>query len=383
MRPITALYTITLLYALHYSLPLYSESTFLGGVIDPKYIGVTYGVAALLAFFTTIHISGILNRTSLIRATIAIIILECASLLILAFATTPFIILTTFILHSAFLGALFIVLNILVEAVSSDHETGRVRGAYLTVLNVGIITGPFFASYLVQDGFMFLFLASATCLALCTYFLVRFLSHVSEITHKIPDFVHAMHELRRSPDTSRIMYAQFLLELFFAIMVIYVPLFVIKEDIASLSTYLGIILPIALIPFILLPYPLGRLADTKLGEKELLFGGFTLMITGLLLLAFVPHPTVTLVACILLLARIGASMVEEMASSYFYKHVSVSDVDVISLFTNTRNIALIIAPVIGSILLSFAPERFSLIFITFACMLTVGIIPLFKLHDTK
>lgn len=383
MRPITALYIVTFLYALHYSLPLYSESTFLGGVLDTKYIGLIYGIAALLAFLTTIRIGSVLNRISLIRATIALIVLECGSLFILAFAATPFIILTAFILHSIFLGGLFIMLNILVESVSADHETGRVRGAYLTVLNTGIITGPFFASYLVSDGFMLLFSVSALCLVSCIYFLMRFLSHISNDVHKIPDFAHAMRELRRKPDTSRIIYAQFLLELVFTAMVIYVPLFIIKENIADLPTYLGVILPIALIPFILLPFPLGRLADTKLGEKELLFGGFTFMIVGFLLLAFIPKLTVILITCILLLLRIGASMVEEMASSYFYKHVSVSDVDTISLFTNTRNIALIVGPLIGSIVLILAPFHYSLIFITFACMLAVGIIPLFKLHDTK
>jgi len=258
-----------------------------------------------------------------------------------------------------------------------------VRGVYLTILNAGILIGPLIASQFIEQGFTLLFVFSALIILVAGYYVVRYLSHLDKWTYSTPNVFYALHQLRRSPDTARIIYAQFLLELFYSVVVIFVPLFLIQNSIVTLPVYLGVVLPIALLPFILLPYPLGRLADLRFGEKEMLITGFILMALGLLLIAFIPILTLSIAILVLFISRIGASMAEEMTSSYFYKHVSVSDADIISLFSNTRNMALIIGPFIGSILLGVPGGSLTLIFIVFAGMLTLGIIPLFKLHDTK
>ena len=383
MRPITALYIITFLYAVHYAVPLHSESFFLEKIVGVEYVGIVYGVAAFISLATTISISSLLRRISIVRFTLLSIVLEAASLLVLAFGTHPSVLIIAFILHIVFLGALFIALNIMVEAVSSDYETGRVRGVYLTILNTGILIGPLIASRFVENGFTILFSLSAFCILAASYYVLRYLSQIEKWKYSTPNVFYAIRQLRRNPDTAKIVYAQFLLELFYSVVVIFVPLFLLQSSAITLPVYLGIVLPIVLIPFVILPYPLGRLADTRFGEKEMLICGFGLMTIGLLLLAFIPQLTLPVVILILLLSRIGASMAEEMTSSYFYKHVSVSDADIISLFSNTRNAALIIGPLLGALLASIHGESLVLIFVVFAGMLTLGIIPLFKLHDTK
>lgn len=383
MRPITALYIITFLYAVHYALPLHSESFFLEKIVGVEYVGIVYGVAAFISLATTISISSLLRRISIVRFTLLSIVLEAASLFVLAFGTHPSVLIIAFILHIVFLGALFIALNIMVEAVSSDYETGRVRGAYLTILNTGILIGPLIASRFVENGFTILFSLSAFCILAASYYVLRYSSQIEKWKYSTPNVFYAIRQLRRNPDTAKIVYAQFLLELFYSVVVIFVPLYLLQSSAITLPVYLGIVLPIVLLPFIILPYPLGRLADTRFGEKEMLICGFGLMTIGLLLLAFIPQLTLPVVILILLLSRIGASMAEEMTSSYFYKHVSVSDADIISLFSNTRNAALIIGPLLGALLASIHGESLVLIFVVFAGMLTLGIIPLFKLHDTK
>jgi Na+/melibiose symporter-like transporter len=60
-----------------------------------------------------------------------------------------------------------------------------------------------------------------------------------------------------------------LLQLFYTFMVIYVPIY-LTEVIGFSWSELGLILCIALIPFVLLDSPVGELADKKYGEKEFL-----------------------------------------------------------------------------------------------------------------
>lgn len=164
-------------------------------------------------------------------------------------------------------------------------------------------------------------------------------------------------------------------------MIVYGPIYLIQNDIATLATYLGVIIPIILIPFIILPYPLGRLADHKLGEKELLIFGLFLMIFGTGMFALLSVPVLAIYIFALFIARLGASMVEEMASSYFYKQVDHSQADLISIFVNTRNLALISGPLIGSVII----YTYSLqtVFFVLVGILMLSLLPIFKLHDTR
>lgn len=383
MTPIVAICIFTLLYAFHYALPLYAESSFLNTLISTEYIGVMYSIAALLSFGATFLASAPIRRVGVKNVIILTTITEVAVLVLLGTLTNPTFLLALFVLRAVLVGILFFCLHVLVESISTDEKTGSLRGVFLTVLNVGILTSPFFASQLVQNGFSFLFFISATSILCALLFLLYIPNTASrELSVKKEGLRALIRKLVREKDTARIIYSQFLLELFFVLMVVYTPLYLIENNIATLAQYLGIILPIALIPFIILPYPLGMLADKKYGEKEMLLFGFALMSLGVITFVIIPQMTILIAALILFVTRVGASMLEEMNSSYFYKHVDSNAVLMISLFNNTRNAALIIGPLLASAIL-FVTESFSLLFILFGCMLLVGALPLFKLHDTK
>jgi MFS family permease len=164
-------------------------------------------------------------------------------------------------------------------------------------------------------------------------------------------------------------------------MIVYGPIYLIQNNILNLQTYLGVVVPIILIPFILIPYPLGRLADNKLGEKELLIFGILLMIVGTSIFAVLHVPILAFYIFALFIARLGASMVEEMSSSYFYKQVDHSQADLISIFVNTRNIALISGPLIGSIIIY--TYSLQMVFFVLVGILVLSLLPIFKIHDTK
>ncbi|MCA9364530.1 MAG: hypothetical protein KC736_01420 [Candidatus Moranbacteria bacterium] len=47
-------------------------------------------------------------------------------------------------------GVLVVTLDVILESVSSDTESGRIRGLHLTALNTGVLLGPFLSTYLLD-----------------------------------------------------------------------------------------------------------------------------------------------------------------------------------------------------------------------------------------
>lgn len=381
MQQITAVYLATLFYAFHYALPLYSESSYLESLIPLEWVGIVYSIAAVISLTLTLKIGNFLNKWSNRRVLMGVAFLEGVSLLILAYSTSPFISIISFILHTVLLSAMYIGLNILVESVSKKEDTGKIRGIYLTILNLGILTGPFFAAQLVGSGFALLFISAALCIVPMIYIIYKHLDHLHEPRYVAPDLFESLRRLKHFRDVRKIVFTQYILELFWIIMIVYGPLYLIQNNVTDLKTYLGLIVPIILIPFIIIPYPLGRLADHKLGEKELLIFGILLMILGTTIFALLDIPLLAAYIFALFIARLGASMVEEMSSSYFYKQVDHSQADLISIFTNTRNVALITGPLIGSIIVY--TTSLGMVFFVLAGILVLSLFPIFKLHDTR
>jgi MFS family permease len=381
MKSITAVYLATLFYAFHYALPLYSESSYLETLVPDFAVGIIYSVAAVISLALTLKIGSFLNRWSNRRVLIGAAFLEAVSLLVLAYSTSLTLSISFFILHTVLLSAMYVGLNVLVESVSKKEDVGKIRGVYLTILNVGILTGPFLASQIIGSGFSLLFVSAAFCIVPMIYILYRYLDHLHEPRYVAPDLFESLQRLTHFKDVRRIVFVQYILEFFWIIMIVYGPLYLLQNNILDLKTYLGVVIPIILIPFIIVPYPLGRLADQKLGEKELLIFGILLMIVGTTIFGLLDTPLLLAYIFALFVARLGASMVEEMSSSYFYKQVDHSQADLISIFTNTRNLALISGPIIGSIVVYI--YSLQMVFFVLVGILVISLPPIFKLHDTK
>lgn len=179
--------------------------------------------------------------------------------------------------------------------------------------------------------------------------------------------------------TYKILASNFLLQFFYAWMVIYTPIY--------LHTYIGfdwqaigIIFTIMLFPFAILEAPLGQLADERFGEKEMLTAGFIITAITTALLAFIPNADFWLWAAGLLATRIGASAIEIMNETYFFKKNGENHPDILSLFRMTRPMAYIIAPLIATFLLQFLSYQY--LFIVLGGIMLLGLRYSLTLRDT-
>lgn len=379
------MYVSTLLLSFHYAFVVYVNSSFLSKFFSQENVGILYTAGAALNIFIFLYLAKVLRRTGNYRLTLSLILLEAALILGLAFLHKPYLIAAFFILHHAIFPLIAFDLDIFLESVTRNRETGTVRGLFMTAANAAFVVSPLAVSFLAGGG-GFSSIYSASVIFLLPLFVIilvnlKFFRDTSYRELNIPATARALF---RNPNIYRIFMANFLLQFFYSWMVIYTPIylqeavgFTLKETLAIFS--------IMLLPFLLFELPLGRLADSRTGEKEFLAAGFITTAFFTALMAFVSHKNFALWAAILFMTRVGASAVEIMTESYFFKQVSTADASIISLFRSARPLAYIISPLAAGILLSLPtglPTEGKL-FVVLGLLMLVGVYYAARLKDTS
>ena len=184
----------------------------------------------------------------------------------------------------------------------------------------------------------------------------------------------------KNRDIRSIFVTQFLLRFFYSWMVIYTPIYLYQHIGFNWST-IGVIFFIMILPFVLLEIPLGRIADKVLGEKEILTVGFIIIAIFCALIGFTESINPAWWAFLLFGTRVGASSVEIMSETYFFKLIDGEDTNLISVFRDMRPLAYIIAPLVTSISLFFVDLQQT--FIILAVIVLSGVIFSLAIKDTK
>ena len=144
---------------------------------------------------------------------------------------------------------------------------------------------------------------------------------------------------------------------------------------------IGIIFTVMLLPFLFLQYPVGLLADKKTGEKELLAISILLMGASALAVYFVQSTEIVVWSLVLFSGRVGASLVEILGDSYFYKRIDGYDVDVIDFFRTALPLAYIIAAVLSVLVIHIF--SINAVFILVGAVVLSAFFPALRLLDNK
>lgn len=248
-------------------------------------------------------------------------------------------------------------IDILLESCSRDHKTGRIRGAYLTIMNAGYLVAPFFAGIMLNRyGFQPVFL-TASILILVVWILCFFkLRHIDGSQVEGVDFMSLIRKLSGRKNVLRIYYVSFLLEFFYALMIIYTPLYLLELGFSWAD--IGKIFTVMLLPFVLFQYPAGYLADKKYEERDMIIFSLVVMALSTLAIFFFPSKSLVFWALILFCTRIGASLIEILRDSYFYKRIDCRDVDIINFFRSVRPMAYIIGLLVATPIVYYLHIRF-------------------------
>lgn len=378
---LSVVYIANLLLSFHYFLILYINSSFLNLHVTEKTIGLLYTVGSLGNLVLLLAAPYLLNLFGNYRMVLGFIVLEGIAVAGLSFTSLPTLIATFFLIHMAVIGMIAFNLDVFVEKYSgNERETGGIRGLYLTLANAALVIAPSVVAFLLPRGdFSAVYLLSLLFLVPAFTIIKRNLKGFAH-THHAVSFSKEVERYRKDRNLRNIFIVNLVLQIFYAWMVIYVPIY-LSSYIGFSWDKLGILFTFMLLPFLLFELPLGKIADLFLGEKEILVAGLAIMAAATSLITSLSTASFVLWAIVLFLTRVGASAVEIMTESYFFKHVNAADYDAISVFRMTRPISYVVAPIIAGIALSTIPYRF--VFLVLVGIILLAIEPALRLKDTR
>jgi len=372
---------------IHMAFPSYFNAQFLGQFLPDNKIGITYAISSLLTIALITYIPRVIRKIGLLKTIYATSIVTLCATLPMAFIKNPAILIFLFIIYYSLGFVVRYALDIYLEKVSDNRNTGDIRGIFLTFINIAWLVSPFLAGTLISDrGYSTIFLISAIALTPVIYltiFQLKEQEHHRQI--KTPRVRVALKKLYQGKSEAiknirNILITDFLLNLFYAIMVVYTALY-LEEYLKITKVDIGIIFTIMLIPFVIFELPLGRLADKKLGEKEILTAGFVVAGLATIIVPFISSPTIWLWGLILFFTRTGACAIEIMKETYLFKKITEEDTDILSLSRNMQPFSYIIGPGLASIFIYFFDLKY--IFLLLGIIMIYGTRYSLALKDTK
>jgi MFS family permease len=377
------LYTICLigfLFGLNTVLPAYFNSSFLKTLIGEEAVSAAFIAAAVATIIGLLSVHHLLrhlgNYGVILWASVCQILVTYA----LAWVVDPFLGVFFFVASAALASIVSLNLDIFLEADSDTHHTGSIRGLYLSITNIAWIVGPMLGGALITEhaitsarDFAPVFITAAALLIPFIILVHRHFCHFTDTQYSSLSEIATIKKLIKTHSLRRLFIGNIVLQMFYAWMVVYAPLY-LHGHLGFSWEDLGIMFTIMLIPFVIIDYPLGKLAD-RYGEKRLMTAGFALLgVTTALLCTLATSPfngSLWLWTTLLFMTRVGAATIEIMVETYFFKKVPERDASVLGIFRITRPVAYVIMPIVAAILTPFvSPET---MFLIIGCTMLIGV----------
>lgn len=375
-------YFIGLIISFSAALPAYVNSNYISQFIELKFVGLFFIAANLIAFFLIWSFPRAIKKLGETKTLRLLLFFYSASLFFFSLANSALTALLGIIFFTAFLNLTLIKLDVFIEAFTSNASTGRVRGIYLTICNLGWVAAPAISAYLITSfGYNFVYWFSGLIvIPTLILFLAKSSDLVVKVKYKEDGMKDSLKKMWSNVNLRGIFFVALILQLFYAAAIVYVPTY-LHQTLNMSWAVLGPVFSFMLLPFIIFQIPAGFLADRFFGEKEMLYLGLSIIALSLIVISYYSQPIAWAWAVILFVSRIGAALVEAMRESYFFKIVDAEDLAMISLFRLTKPAAYVIGPIFAMIIISFLPINF--IFFFFAIIVLSGIILVWFMTDSQ
>ena len=383
------IYTIAVIgfiYTLHMVVPMYSNSSFLGLFADERTISYIYMAGAAVSVLGFLLAPYLIRKLGNYQVAIYAVVVQICLFYGLITVTSPIALSTFFVLQTAVIAIIGLCLDIFLEVYTDNMHVGTVRGMYSAALNASWVIAPLIGSMIINGNNNY---HNTYVAALAMLFPLLYLIYRNFPRFKDPNYTHLspwqlVKHVSHNKNWVRLFLANTILQTFYAWMTVYCPIYLNKVMGFGWES-IGIILVVMLIPFPLIQYPLGKMADSKYGEKEIMTAGFAIMGVATILLAFINIPSVALWALVLFITRIGAAAAEVMIETYFFKTVSPRDSAALGLFRITRPISYFIAPLISVVVLMYTHTAAlgSSNFILIGVIVLLALYPVLTIRDTN
>lgn len=371
---------VTFLMGFSQAVLIYVMSSYFKEATGTENIGIFYAVSYIIFLIILLNLHKlvrVLGKSNIFYFSLLFKIITITFLTLSVPSMTGALLIMLYII----LGHIeWVALDFIVESFSVDSKSGRIRGMHLMIFNAGFLFGPFVSTYILDKmDFHGIFVFS---LIFNAFVLIFSLIGFRSVNHRFEQRLKVLDILKKAfarKNIMRIYYISFVLEFFFALMIIYTPIYL--RDLGYSWADIGWIFTAMLVPFVLVQYPMGILADKKTGEKEFIIASLLMMGISTLAIYFMGTGTIVMWAIMLFTTRIGAALIELLRDSYFYKRIDGHDVDLINFFRTSLPVAFICATILSSFVFIFLPVKFA--FILTGLVVLSALYPAFKLQDNK
>ncbi len=377
------LYALNFLFALQLAIVAYYMSSFIAARGVPEaLVGIVYAAGAVSGAVALIISPHLLKRFGNYALLITLALINAVAFAVLGLTSNWWFLFIPFALSFAIPYMIGFSLDIFLENNTvGERETGGIRAIFITMANLAFVIAPAIGGYLVAgENFSTLFLVSASLMIPFAILSFTRLPYKDGRSYKLPTIHSVRNTLMRSKNMRNIFAVNFLLRIFYSVMVVYAPIYM-HTHIGLTFPQIGVLSSVMLLAFVIVEIPLGRIGDSWLGEKEILAAGFVILSVSTIAVAFVSTPALWIWGLLLFITRVGAAMVDIMNESYFFKQIDGEDSDDVSVFRAMSPFAYTIGPILSVIVLTVFPLW--MLFIFTGAILTSGIFLALGLKDTK
>jgi MFS family permease len=370
--------------AVYFSLVLTVYAPYLAQFLPEAQVGLVVSAGALVTLFAFPYMPRLVRMFGARSLAIMLAFSQALLLSVLALSPGAIVAIASIAAISATAPLIAYLLDLLLEAASDDEaQAGRVRTFYITAASLAYILGPLVIGAILGEGENYALVFLASSLSLTPFIALLALERLPE---EAPPRLHTVldtcHCVWKDADLRAVMLAGGILSFFFSLAPLYIPLY-LHSVLGFAWQDLGWVFAFMLLPFLLIEYPAGYIADRWLGIKELLLAGFAITGVAFALVGLITSTTpLLLIAGILFLTRVGAALIEAMTESHFFRRVSGSDVATISVFRMTRPLGTALGPLVGSALL-VTGNYVAFFFVTGALILALGVFVTLPLKDSR
>lgn len=368
------IYLISFIFSLHIAIPAYINSTFISQIISEKYVGLIFTLASLLTIVLLSTSSKFLNYFGNRRFTLILLIINLLSIVGIILQTTVLSTIFCFVIFLITNTLFFFCIDIFIEHFDKLGDTGRIRGFYLTIVNLAWLISPLIAVVLLSgnNNYKNIYIISFFAVFIAIFGLLFSVKEFKDNSYNKTLFLKTYRKIKLNKHLFAITIINFILQFFYALMIIYTPIY-LNQHLNFTWDKIGVIFTIMLSPFVIFSPIIGLIIDKyNVSKKLLLFIGLIIMGISTMIISFISLNTLIIWAVILFITRIGASIIETTSDVYFFTHIKEEETDFMSIYRDMSPLSYVIAPIIGSILILLVPFKF--IFLILGIIVLLGLI---------
>lgn len=365
------IFLLGFLLSLQLAFTSYINSSFLSIFSGERNVSLIYILGSATSLLVLFFVPGILRKIGEYKFLLWSSGLTTFSLFLLATLKSSLTIIPVFIFYFTLNYLIVFALDELLQIFSKNSSMGKMRGLYLTVINLAWVIAQAISGETLS-GFSFPALYFIAFIIMVFFFLSAFfgLKNMSDPKYDKVLAWQSFKNFFKNKNLARAYKINFLLQFFYVWMVIYTPIY-LYAHLGFNWKEIAMIFTVMLLPFVLIQFPLGKYSD-KIGERKMLMFGFLIASVATLSLFFIEKHEVWIWAVALFGTRIGAAIIEVMSDVYFFKHINRENDEFIAIYRNTAPVSYVLAPLIAFITFSFIPS-FNFIFVILGALMLYGV----------